>query len=828
MKGHLQLACLILIALAGILGSILGARALNEAATRSQNLYRVDTAGSQVESDLEFETQESRRAFLYALPVTDPNQQLPYIDAAREASQRVREGVRRLRLFDEPEIARCVQDFEQRWNEYDRARDEIMAQILEGHANAALRIERGRGQAAFAAALRALHALKSTLEGHARANSALVNSTLRRSMAGLAAFVLCTCLIVGLLARANRGRLRALESLRSTNAVLAAAREAEKQRASILEMVSTHTELQRTLTRIAEAVSAGCHQRAGTVIWVVADAELRFQVSANLPPALVEGLEMDPVLSATSLPGAEDFLSASAVRARQFGFTAYEPKVLRDGSGHSVGALQMFSPQHCELQCDSLLEQMGQLASVAIENRLLYERLTFQAQHDTLTGLPNRLLFQDRVQQATRLAARRGNGVAVIWIDLDKYKQVNDSLGHRLGDEVLCGVARRLESCLRKSDTVARLGGDEFTVLLHDLTGPGDAETICAKILNTVARPMKLSGHDVTVTASAGISVFPEHGEEPGALLRNADLAMYMAKRAGGNSSSLFRSALGDSLERRVLLEQELKTALERGEFFIEYQPLVSRNGSLDGVEALLRWLNPSIGKVSPAEFIPIAEQTGLIGAIGAWVTRSACRDGARWLKAGYQIPRIAVNVSALQFINQGFADLVDQVLREYQFPPEKLEFEITETALMDNLDQAIEQIEPLRRLGVRFAIDDFGTGYSSLSQLRTLPVDSVKIDRSFVKDLERGGNGCTTLVRGIIALAHNLQLKVVAEGVETEEQLALLNGMGCDISQGFFLHRPMPAPDLEKLLRKPRPLLDSPPAAKDGFLAPAPSPVGV
>jgi EAL domain-containing protein (putative c-di-GMP-specific phosphodiesterase class I) len=274
---------------------------------------------------------------------------------------------------------------------------------------------------------------------------------------------------------------------------------------------------------------------------------------------------------------------------------------------------------------------------------------------------------------------------------------------------------------------------------------------------------------------------------------------MYSAKQEGGNRHQVFRPALGDSIQRRLQIEGQLRTALEHNEFSLEYQPLLNRNGHLDALEALLRWTNPILGRVSPADFIPIAEEMGLILSIGEWVADAACRQGAEWLRAGYDIPRIAVNVSAVQIIDKGFAPMVERVLEHYRFPAAKLELEITETALMNHLDQALEQIELLRNLGVRFAIDDFGTGYSSLSQLRTLPVDCVKIDRSFIKDLAAGSGG-TTLVRGIIGLAHNLQLQVVAEGVETQEQLTLLQGMGCDINQGFFLHRPMTYDAVEKL----------------------------
>ena len=450
---------------------------------------------------------------------------------------------------------------------------------------------------------------------------------------------------------------------------------------------------------------------------------------------------------------------------------------------------------------ENVLDQMAHLAAVSIENTMLYERLAFQAQHDTLTELPNRMLFQDRVRQALQLARRHRRKAAVLWIDLDRYKQINDALGHRVGDEVLREVALRLRSCLRESDTVARVGGDEFTVLAHDIASIPAADLVCYKILKALSEPMLCGEHSVAVTGSIGISIFPEHGEDPITLMRHADLAMYIAKRNGGNAHHMFSPALGENMQRRVQMEQELASALENEEFTLYYQPLTDRNGHVAGLEALLRWTNPALGRVSPANFIPIAEEMGLIQKIGDWVLRTACRTGTRWLNAGLVVPNIAVNVSAVQFVARDLASLVERTLKETEFPARKLVLEITETALMNNIEQALEQMASLRDLGVRFAIDDFGTGYSSLSQLGNLPVDCLKIDRSFVKDLDSSGSGSTTLVRGIIGLAHSLQLEVVAEGVETQEQLTTLGAMGCDINQGFLLYKPMPSEQVEALL---------------------------
>ncbi|HEV2687737.1 MAG TPA: EAL domain-containing protein [Bryobacteraceae bacterium] len=805
---HFTKRALLLVSIAaGLVASILAARALKQAIAGSENLYRVDTAGLQLESALEYETQESRRAFLYALAIQDPNEQLPYIDQARLASERVDEALRGLTALNAPAIGDCIRDLERSWQSYGQARDEIVAHILEGDTPMAVRVERLRGEPAFLAALHDLHELRSTLALLANSQSVQVNSTLRRCAAGLAAFALCTLLTVGLLSKLSRDRQVALERLRASNEALAAETDMEERRAFVLEMVSTHEPLSRTLGTIVELApkwSAG----AGAAVWAAAGADLLFQMAANLPGALTDQLRQH------ALPRGEECSTLQAELevarrdvARELGLQATESKALRDAAGRLIGMLQIFVPLGTEAVVrQAVLDQMAQLASVAIENTLLYERLAFQAQHDTLTLLPDRTLFQDRVQQAVGLARRHEKKLAVLWIDLDRYKQVNDTLGHRVGDEVLCEVARRLKGCLRGSDSVARTGGDEFTVLAHDLGSLSDAEDVALKILESLGRPMLLSGHEVAITSSIGISLSPEHGEDPIMLLRNADLAMYNAKRSGGNGFCIYQPGLGHSLEHRIEVERELRNALERHEFSLEYQPMMDRDGRIVVLEALIRWTNPVLGCVSPADFIPIAEEMGLILSIGEWVTHTACQDCGQWLRAGYEVPRIAVNVSSIQLVNKGFGAMVENALRAHRLPARNLELEITETALMNNLDQAMVQIESLRDLGVRFAIDDFGTGYSSLSQLRTLPLDCLKIDRSFIRDLQPAGTGSSTLlVQGIITLAHSLQLDVVAEGVETREQLDMLRSLACDIYQGFLLSRPLPAHAVEALLWQSR-----------------------
>src|ERR1035438_4047304 len=401
--------------------------------------------------------------------------------------------------------------FERVWRVYERERDEIVARLLEGDTAAAIRLDQQRGQPAFATAMRELRALKSRLEVRARQESLQVDQTLKRSAVGLGAFALCTLLIVALLSKANHDRRVALESLHANNLVLADARRMEQQRASVLEMVSKHASLSRTLTEIVE-MAPQSNAPSGAAVWAAAGQFLHFQVAANLPPELMETLRQ--LLLPRTESSAELEVSRS-VLAKESGLEASESRVLHDAGGRVIGMLQVFAPGVDAAVRANVLDQMAHLAAVGIENTLLYERLAFQAQHDTLTELPNRLLFQDRVQQALQLARRNRKKAALLWIDLDRYKQVNDTLGHRVGDEVLCEIGRRLKSCLRESDTAARVGGDEFTVLAHDINSSADADLVCRTILTALSRPMLSGDHSVTGNASIGVSIFPEHGQDP-------------------------------------------------------------------------------------------------------------------------------------------------------------------------------------------------------------------------------------------------------------------------------------------------------------------------
>lgn len=800
---HLLFAAL---AVDGLVGSATGVVELQRAVDRSQNLYRLDTMGSQIEGQLEFETQESRRAFLYALAVTDPNQQLPFIDASREADRKVLETIQRFGELRAPaDIVGTMREFETSWAGYTRKRDEVIASILIGDARQALALDQREGNEAFAAALRNLQALKGALEAHAKTQSAQLNQTLRDCILGLAFFVLGISFIVFALLRVNRSRAAALKTLASANKTLEHTRELDRLRLQILEMVGTHVPLAEVLAAIADLPSQ-CHPEAGAAIWSAAGDKLLYQASGGLPE------HVSNVLRSQAFERVDGRLVLSPEMRREIdGLAARAGRTnallpLNNVAGDTIGLLLLFGPLNVDKESACVLSaQVSQLAALAIENTLLYERLAFQAQHDVLTGLPNRLLFQDRVQQAILRAQRNHGRIAVLWLDMDRFKQINDSLGHRIGDELLVECARRLRGSLRESDSAARIGGDEFVVLAADLEAAADVQVIAAKIIKNIRTAMVVSGVEVSLSVSAGISLFPDHGGDPATLMRNADLAMYQAKRLGRDTFQVFDKQLGDSLGRRLEIEGELKHAIENGELSVKYQPLIGHANRLEKFEALARWDSPKFGQVSPAEFIPIAEEAGLILQIGEWVTRTVCATGAGWMREGLEVPRIAVNVSGVQFADRNFADKLQAMLAETGFPASKLELEVTETALVSNLDSALRQIARLRELGVTFALDDFGTGYSSLNQLRTLPVDCVKVDRSFIKDLERMTGDSTTLVRGIIGLAHNLRLTVVGEGVETRRQLEILRSLGCDLIQGFYLHRPLTLQAAEELMRRNR-----------------------
>ncbi|MBC7996175.1 MAG: EAL domain-containing protein [Rhizobacter sp.] len=442
----------------------------------------------------------------------------------------------------------------------------------------------------------------------------------------------------------------------------------------------------------------------------------------------------------------------------------------------------------------------GGLEMEIAERRIADQRVTHMAHHDVLTGLPNRTLLTDRVDQAIARAHRSGKKVAVLFLDLDRFKNVNDSLGHSVGDQLLQAVAKRLTACLREEDTAARLGGDEFIVSLPDVADSAEAAYVAARILAELAKPFSVLGHQLPAEASIGIALCPDDGDSAHTLMRNADTAMYHAKESGRANYQFFSAHMNERVSRRLTTETNLRRALEHGEFTLHYQPLIElASGRIDGAEALVRWPQPDQRLVAPGEFIPVAEETGLIVPLGEWVLREACRQAQAWqaLQPGL---RIAVNLSARQFRQKNLVSMIEQALGDTGLAPHLLELELTEGMLMHHADETVRTLSQLDEMGVRLAIDDFGTGYSSLSYLKRFPIHTLKIDRSFMQDLSSGSDDAA-IVTAIIALARSLNLQVTAEGVETDAQVVALRKLSCDLAQGFHFARPMPAAEFAQRL---------------------------
>ncbi|MEX8520952.1 MAG: putative bifunctional diguanylate cyclase/phosphodiesterase [Leptothrix sp. (in: b-proteobacteria)] len=437
------------------------------------------------------------------------------------------------------------------------------------------------------------------------------------------------------------------------------------------------------------------------------------------------------------------------------------------------------------------------------ERKQAEARLTYLAQYDTLTCLPNRHLFRDRLAQAMVRADRDQQLMALLFVDLDRFKQINDSLGHAIGDAVLQAVAQRLRESLREVDTIARLGGDEFTIILERLAEPAHAAQVAEKIKVALAEPLRLDGREFNVSASIGIALHRCGDNDPDHLLQAADIAMYRAKDVGRNACVLFAPDMAAQVNERVTLEGALRNALERGEFELHYQPKLDLDsGRVVGVEALLRWHSQELGPVSPAKFIPVAEEMGLIVPIGDWVLRTACTQGRAWLQQGLAPLTMAVNLSPRQLRDPKLIDKIGSVLSESGFPAERLELELTEGLIMDNVAGNRDTLAAIRSLGVSLSIDDFGTGYSSLAYLAQLPVQTLKIDRAFIAALDDGPHA-VALVTAIMTLAHSLKLSVVAEGVETAAQQDLLAQLQCDQLQGYFFSRPVPADALAAFVQR-------------------------
>ncbi|MBL8258264.1 MAG: EAL domain-containing protein [Candidatus Competibacteraceae bacterium] len=477
-------------------------------------------------------------------------------------------------------------------------------------------------------------------------------------------------------------------------------------------------------------------------------------------------------------------------------YVRQQVEAIRDGSGRLV---QLYGTLQDITELQRAEERIRQLAFI-----------------DSLTRLPNRELLKDRLSAALSLAKRHGRRAALLFLDLDNFKRINDTLGHSVGDMLLQATAERLKLSVRQSDTVsrlespedqnetiARLGGDEFTVLLPEVRRSEDVANVAERIQTALSQPLVLGGHEVFITPSIGIAIFPEDGDNSETLLKNADMAMYLAKRQGRNLYRFFDATLNEAALKRLTMENQLRKAIDQNDLSLHYQPQLDLpSGQISGVEALLRWQSPVLGSVSPVDFIPLAEETGLIIPIGEWVLRTACQQAKRWQEQGVGLQRMAVNISVLQFVQPSFPGLVARILEETGLAPEALELEITESLLMKDPEGATSILQALKELGVQLAIDDFGTGYSSLSRLKQLPLDRLKIDKAFVREVNLQPDDAA-IATAVIAMAESMGLRVIAEGVENEAQLRFLKSKNCDEVQGYFLSRPLPVDELTKMFQR-------------------------
>jgi diguanylate cyclase (GGDEF)-like protein/PAS domain S-box-containing protein len=530
---------------------------------------------------------------------------------------------------------------------------------------------------------------------------------------------------------------------------------------------------------------------------VLADGKLRVEQGDSARGALVSGqavvcnaIQTTQSARALSLAVADNLSSSLEV-------------VIPTAEGHFgvIGAYNV-EPRVFTKDDESFVKTIASALGTAIGRKRAEERVAYVAQFDSLTGLPNRVLFRDRLSQAMSRADRNESMLALMFLDLDRFKEINDTVGHKAGDRLLQAVAERLKAALRTADTVARLGGDEFTVILEDIESVEAANSVIVALLDVLAHPFALEGQEFFVTVSAGITLYPVDRGDIETLIMNADIAMYHAKDRGKNNYQFYRAEMNASKQEARTIESNLRRALERDELYLHYQPQVQlKSGKVIGVEALLRWNHPELGPIGPDRFIPIAEQTGLIVELGKWVLHTACAQNVAWQRQGHPPIRIAVNVSARQFRTDLY-DTVAAAVRESGLHPGYLELEITEGFLVEDPEAATAMLVKLRTLGVHVAIDDFGSGYSSLSYLKHFPIDRLKIDRSFVRDLSIDLDDAA-ISKAVIALAHSLDLQVVAEGVETAAQLAFLQAYQCDIVQGYLYSPPIQADDVAAILAR-------------------------
>ncbi len=800
-----------LLGLLASLGVIVSGIGIRNAVTVVRGMRTQVMSASSAQDDMQYFMQESRWQFAYAMTTADPHQQLPYIQKAREADGEVQAHLaafQALALTDE--AVRGSDEFLRRWQEYLKARDGLISAILEGRAVEATQLDTKLATQSFEAAASALQKIRHHLADHARSQATLVENTLYRLIIELV--LLLTTL--GTFAWALLGSRTERNQERDKNEQLARSARLDANRSLVLEMTGKNEPLPKILEHLCLMVQ---QQLPGSVaaVSLFHQEQLKEIIGLGLPGSFLEDYYShqaeQPGANWAALRTGEAVYSNIAKdplwesmrgAALGHGFLYCWSHPVFSSAGQALATVDVYfrAPRRLEQGETSALLSATRLASVVIEHRHLYEKLAFQSQRDALTELPNRRLLQDRLESTLADAERNKTIAAVLMIDLDWFKQVNDQFGHRAGDAVLRTVGQRLGHSIRQGDTVARVGGDEFTVVMSSVASAEEAERGAHRILEKLLQPISLGDRDAQIAASIGISMYPADGQDAATLIRHADLALYQVKSRGRHGVQLYGPQIGSVLRKRMSMETGLSQALHNHELELHYQPQTDIHRSLVGMEALIRWVSPEFGSVSPAEFIPVAEGSSLIVPIGSWAMVEACRQSVAWQKAGYMPVKMAVNVSARQLAEANFVEIVRQTLAESGLNPEMLELELTETTLMEHVDESLERLHQLRDLGVTMAIDDFGTGYSSLSYLQKLPVASVKIDLSFVRDMA-GASSTIPVIQAIIDLAHGMGLKVVAEGVETELQLETLRALKCDNIQGYLLSRPVPADEAKLFL---------------------------
>ncbi len=590
--------------------------------------------------------------------------------------------------------------------------------------------------------------------------------------------------------------------------------------AHLLKMIALGAPLVEVFSSLILLIEAHVPDVTGSILLLTPDGRHLVNGAApNLHPAycaLVDGIEIGPAAGSCGtavwrgepvvVPDIETDPLWAEYKAlvTPFGFRACWSSPILSYQGKVLGTFALYSqtPGEPTADCLKLVGMATHIAGIAIERKEAEDSIQFMAHHDTLTGLPNRSMLDERVASAIEAADDSGGTMTLAFLDLDNFKLVNDSLGHHAGDELLKIVATRMLRCVRPSDSIVRLGGDEFVVLISGAMRRGETvEDRLNAVRQAVAEPVMIEGRSFQVTASMGVAAYPEHGRNATELLARADAAMYRAKEIGRDAMQVFTAELANRAHEKLQRQEELRRALARSELFLQYQPQMDlATGRIFAVEALIRWRHPERGLVPPGDFIPLAEETGLIGPIGDWTLRAACRQNKAWQVSGLPPIVVSVNVSARQFQEKDWVERVAEALEESGLEARYLELELTESMIMEDVQQAVETMHRLEQLGVHLAIDDFGTGYSSLSSLKRFPVDRLKIDRSFVKDLPADTDDAA-IARAVISLAHSLQLRVIAEGVETREQIDFLRAAGCDEIQGYYLSRPIDARALQAIL---------------------------